>query len=112
MVSSRVAAELRECYERLQAQSVNVNVYEGFRRDVAFDLATVDAFVAGIISRILDRDTISEQEKLILRRAFLTGQTWNGHEVPEAKLGEIPEMLNYARTIELARVLCLKAVGG
>ncbi len=112
MVSSRVEAELRRSYEDLQARSINVNAYEGFWRDVAFDLVTVDAFIAGIVSRILDRDTISDQEKMILRHPWLVGQRWDGHEVRKADLGEMPEMLHYAQTIEHARTLCLQAVGG
>lgn len=104
-------ARLRDSCHRLQACSVALNDYSGSLLDIALDLVTVDTFVAGLASKILDSQTLTPQERQILLRPFLTGSVWNGHEIRLADLTEVPELLAYAQAIEQTRVSCLDAVG-
>jgi hypothetical protein len=115
MVPARMSmkqARLRDSCHRLQACSIALNDYSGSLLDIAFDLITVDTFVAGLASKILDRQTLTPQERQILLPPFLAGSIWNGHEIRHADLTGFPELLAYAQAIEQARVSCLDAVGG
>jgi hypothetical protein len=87
-----------------------VNRYDGPEGDLAFDITTADTFIAGILSSILDRATISEQAKAVLRDPMLVGLTWRGRQTQDAYLGDLPELLKNAEIIERARVLCLEAL--
>ncbi len=112
MVRSKIIDhDLCNCYENLKTLPIYVNHYSGYASDLACDIATVDSFVAGILSRILEMDNISEQEIMLLRNPVLIGLTWHGHQVKNANLSNYPDLLHSARAIECARVLCLKALG-
>jgi hypothetical protein len=105
MVPSRRIAELQKAYIRLQDHSIESNRYVGSELDLAFDLTTVDTFVAGIASKVLDGESVTPEEILLLNRPFLVGNIWNGHEVHKSDISGISEMLKYANAIEEVRVI-------
>jgi hypothetical protein len=110
MIPFQLETDLRNCFEDLKTQPLNVNRYDGPEGDLAFDITTADTFIAGILSSILDRATISEQAKAVLRDPMLVGLTWRGRQTQDAYLGDLPELLKNAEIIERARVLCLEAL--
>ena len=94
----------------LQTHSIDVHDYEDRDRELVFDVVTVDAFIAGVASKILDAERITQKETLILDRSFLLGTGWDGHDVRGRDLAGLPEILEYARRIEQARLCCLAAL--
>ena len=101
--SDAMRDELRTAYAALRGRSVNVNDYAGEQHALAFDLVTVDTFVGGIASRLLDGESVTKEERNILRLPFIRNGIWQGHEVRNAPLTHNEQILEYAEAIEKTR---------
>ena len=100
--------ELRESFEQLQTSAVDLNRYEGSQLDWAFDIVTLDSYVAGLATRLLAGETVPFEDRPILFcEPYLVDNLWNGHWARNVDLTGIPEMLKCAQAIERTRAACV-----
>jgi|SRR5882724_1614113 len=75
MVPTKVLEELRQLYES-DERVIDLANYAGSLFDVAFDVITADTFVAGIASKIVDRDIVTAEERIAVDVPFLLEDRW------------------------------------
>ena len=57
--------EMRNLFEVLAEQSLDIHEYAGRLFDVVFEILTADSFVAGIAGKLLDGDAVSTEERVL-----------------------------------------------
>ena len=76
MVSPELLKEVEERFDVLSQSSIEPGNYTGSLFDVAFEITTADTFVAGVASKIIDRDRLTKQDKAIVQRPLLLEGRW------------------------------------
>src|ERR1700730_11914324 len=107
MVSSKGTAEIRRCYEALKEKKLDIHRYSGFLFDVVFKITTADTFVAGVASKLVDRDTVAPEEKIVVSAPLLLEDRW--WRCDDGQLFDLEpyaEIRKVARSIESLRAKC------
>ncbi len=106
-----MTAEIKRCYEALTDKRIDIHKYSGPLFDVVFEIITADTFVAGVASKLLDRDPVTREERnIISAQMLLEGRLWrldNGQLFDLQAHAEIKEI---AMTIETLRAKCNEAL--
>jgi hypothetical protein len=111
MVSSKVIAEVKHRYENLKERSIDPHGYSGVLFDIAFEIITADTYIAGIASKILDRESIEPEERALLSKPLLKdGHWWQRPTGEEFDIQECVEMIRVASSIEELREKCNQAL--
>lgn len=107
MVSSKVIAEVKQCYEVLTQQSLDPHNYTYPLFQVVFEIITADTFVAGIASKILDGESVEPEERVIASSPLLLEEHW--WQCDDGQLFDIQEhteVCQVALSIERLRKKC------
>ncbi len=111
MVSSKIIKEIKQCYETLAQQSLDPHNYTGPLFQVVFEIITADTFIAGIASKILNRDPIEPEERVVINNPVLIEDRWwrcdNGQMFD---VYEYTEVRQVAMNIERLRGKCNEVV--
>lgn len=111
MVSSKMMREVRLCYEALLAQSLEPHGYTGAVFDIVFQIITAETFVAGVASKILDREVVTSEEAAVVRSPLLFGTSmWLCDDGRMFDLQSFPEIQKIAKSIESLRSKCNDAL--
>ena len=76
MVSPEIMTEIKTLFEALAEHSVDIHEYSGRMFNVVFEIFTADSFVAGIASKILNRDSVSREERVFVDSPMLIEDRW------------------------------------
>jgi hypothetical protein len=103
---------LRRAYDQLRRCIIHVSDYkESPAFDAVFSMTTMDSGVAGIADRILEGQAIPLDQQSFLRRPRLRSSTfWELEECALFDLSPFPELVEWAKIIETARIECAKLV--
>jgi len=103
--------EIKELYDALAKQSLDIHQYSGRLAEVVFDIFTVDSFVAGIASKLLDRRAISAEERaFVARPMFLDDRWWRCEDGQLFDIRSDASVKIVAETVERLRRKCDEAV--
>src|SRR5437762_10331312 len=112
MVSAKMTAEIKRCYEALADKSIDIHKYSGSLFDVVFEIITADTFVAGVANRIFNRDPITSKERAIISaQMLLEGRLWRLDNGQLFDLQSHLEIKELATSIEALRAKCSEALG-
>ncbi len=111
MVSPEDVAEIRQCFERLEHHSVDPHNYSGLLFDVVFEIITVDTYIAGIASKILDGEFIETEERLFLGKSLLIDEHWWQRPTGEVfDMQDHADISEFAVKVERLREKCYRAL--
>ncbi len=111
MVSAKVTAEIRHCYEALKEQRLDIHRYSGPLFDVVFEVVTADTFVAGVASKLIDRETVAPEERSVVTTPLLMeDRWWRCDDGQMFDLEPYPEIRRVATSIEGLRAKCNDAL--
>lgn len=111
MVSPKMIRDLKRCYEAVLAESLDPHKYSGSLFDVVFQIISAETLVAGVASKILDRETVTPKEIGAISRPLLLennqllcddGQTFD--------IEPFPEIRRVATSIETLCAKCYEAL--
>jgi hypothetical protein len=68
--------EIRNLFEVLAEQSLDIHEYSDRLFDVVFEILTADSFVAGIASKLLDGDAVTPEERVFVDSPMLIENRW------------------------------------
>ena len=107
MVSPKVRNEIRERYEALAGQSLDIHKYSDRMFDVVFEIITADTYVAGVASKIIDGDTVTPDDwNFIGRPMLMEGRWWRCDDGQLFDIEQDPEIKLVASSIESLRHKC------
>src|SRR5262245_56389938 len=110
MVSSKLTAELKRAFDRLQNASLDIHQYPSPLFDIVFEIISADTFVAGIASRLIDGDTVGPDERAIVEEPLLVERRWWKLENGQLfDLQPYPELSEAALAVESLRLKCKEA---
>jgi hypothetical protein len=113
MVSTKEIDELRRCFEVLGEHSLDLHQFTGELSSVVFEMFTADSFIAGIASKMLDRDPVPNDERIIVSKPLLIeGRWWRQMSGNLFDLKDQPDVLQLALHIERLRSSCNKILSG
>lgn len=111
MVSTEMMAAVKLAFDALEDQQLDIHRYSPPLSDVIFEIFSADSFIAGIAGKILDRDSISPEERTILDRPLLTDRRWWLRDNGELfDLQPHQEISNAANAVEDLRAKCKAAL--
>lgn len=111
MVSPKLIKEIRDLYDTLAELSLDIHEYSGPLFDVVFDIITADGFVAGIASKILDRNTVTAEERAFIARSkLMDGGWWRCDDGQLFNIGPYTRVTGVADAIERLRSKCNEAL--
>lgn len=112
MVSPKLTAQIKEGFEALQRQKLEIHDYGPPLFDVVFEIYTADTFVAGIASKLIDRDPVAQEERVVVESPLMIESRWWRRDNGELfDLQPHAEILEAALAIEDLRVKCKTALG-
>ena len=110
MRSTEMIDELRASLDVMRRTSVRAADFEGALFDVVFDILTADTFVAGIATKILDGESIPQNERVVVDRSPLVVKNSWIYEGRPFDLSAHPTILAVARAVENTRALCCQII--
>ncbi len=111
MVSPKFITEIRDLYDALAELSLDIHEYSGPLFDVVFDVVTADSFVAGIASKLLDRNTITAEERaFIATPRLIDGGWWRCDDGQLFDIRPYASVMVVADAVERLRRKCDKAL--
>jgi hypothetical protein len=112
MVSAQIIAEIRGSFEALGQQRLDIHQYSPPLFDVVFEIISADTFIAGIASKLLDRDAVGPEERAVVDHPLLVERRW--WRLENGELFDIEpyvEIYKVAVAVEDLRMKCRAAVG-
>lgn len=107
-----MTAEIKRCYEALANTGIDIHKYSGPLFDVVFEIISADTFVAGVASKLLDRDPVTREERAIISaQMLLEGRLWRLDNGKLFDLQSYAEIQAAATVIETLRAKCCEALG-
>jgi hypothetical protein len=76
MVSPKLIKEIRDLYDAVAELSLDIHEDSGPLFDVVFEIITADGYLAGIASKLLDRNTVTSEERAFVARPQLVDCGW------------------------------------
>jgi hypothetical protein len=111
MVSPKMRRGVKRCYEALLAESLEIHRYSGTVFDVAFQIITAETFVAGVATKILDREVVSPEEAAVIKNPLvLEGSLWRCDDGQTFDLKPFPQVHRTAIRVESLRAKCYDAL--
>lgn len=96
----------------MQSTSIDSTAYEGPVVAVAFELSSLDTFVAGAASTLLSGGALSREVLMVLQKPIpLQGTAWASEPDSLVELVDFPELLEAAKVIDEVRKACLAKIG-
>jgi hypothetical protein len=112
VVSPELTAEIERSFEALQNQKLEIHDYSPPLSHIVFEIYTADSFVAGIASKLLDRDPVRPEERVVVESPLMIdGRWWQCDDGELFDLQAHPEVRETAMAIEDLRVKCKAALG-
>ena len=112
MVSPKLTAEIKRGFEALRNQKLEIHDYGPPLFDVVFEIYTADTFVAGIASKLVDRDPVMQEERVVVESPLMIeGRWWRRDNGELFDLQPHVEVLEAAMAIEDLRIKCKAALG-
>lgn len=107
-------ANLQRLFWELQGSVTPIGGYadDDPCREVAFEAVEMDAYVAGIVQRLIDGDEVPAPFIAGLRRHQFFGTTWKLRDGTLFDIAGDADLLKHARLIEEALNECLKVLDG
>ena len=102
--------EIKDLYEELAELSLDIHKYSGPLFDVIFEIITVDSYVAGIASKLLDINTITPEERAFVATRKLMEGMWRRDDGQLFDIRPYPEVKVVADTVERLRSKCDQAL--
>ena len=103
--------EIRDLYDEVAELSLDIHEYSGPVFDVVFEIITADGYVAGIASKLLDRNTVTPEERAFVARPQLVdGGWWRCDDGQLFDIRPYPRVKAVADAIERLRCKCNKAL--
>jgi hypothetical protein len=109
-VRTKLLRELDRLFNNTGQRSFDIHNYTGQALDVAFEINTVDTFIAGIASRIIDQERITRTHRKILNEERLSGTDWRCFDGVLFSLKEYPELYTAASGVEELRLKARQAL--
>ena len=94
---SELTAEIKRHFEALQQQRLEIHDYAPPLFDVVFKIYTADTFVAGIASKLIDRDPVTPEEKVVVASPLMIERRWWRRDN-----GELFDLQPHAEVVEAA----------
>lgn len=110
MVRTEVLRELDRLFNDPGPRSFDINDYTGQAFDVAFEINTADSFIAGIASRIIDRERVTRAHRKVLNEARVLGSDWRCFDGELFNLEPYPKLRAAAMGVEELRLKCQEAL--
>ena len=111
MVSAKMIVEIKRKYQALSNKRIDIHQYSGPLFDVAFEITSADSFVAGVASKLLDRDSITREERILIStQVLLDGRLWRRDSGELFDLHSYAEIKDLAVSIENLRAICYEAL--
>ena len=109
MVRTKALRDLNRVFDTGK-RSIDIHNYIDQAFDVAFEITTADTFIAGIASKILDRERVTKADRKILNDVRLSGTDWRCDDGELFNLEPYPEINTAARGVEELRAQCRQAL--
>jgi hypothetical protein len=110
MVSAKVLKDLSYLFNSSD-RAIDMTRYDDELSDVVFDINTADSFVAGVASKILDREDLLPEEQAFIRKAlFLRDGIWEDSDGKTYDLRAHGEIYSVALAVERLRKKCCEAL--
>ena len=111
MVSPQGMNEIRNLYETLANQKLDIHEYSNQWFDVVFEIITADTYVAGIASKLLGGDTIDPEEAAYVSQPMLiANRCWRCEDGRLFDINPDPKVKALALAIEGLRHKCNEAL--
>ena len=112
MVPAEVIEELRQLYESSADRAIDLHRYSGPLFDVVFEIITADTFVAGVASKLLDRQAVTPEEADVVNSPLLLdSRMWLRDDRRLFDIKPYPEIHRVAMYLERLRAKCHEALG-
>ncbi|HLA11993.1 MAG TPA: hypothetical protein VJ023_15515 [Pyrinomonadaceae bacterium] len=106
MVPAKVLEELKQLYES-EERAIDLHKYTDRMFDMVFEIITADSFVAGVASKILDRETVTPEETAAISNPLLLeSRRWLCDDGQTIDLQPYDEIHQVAISIERLRAKC------
>jgi hypothetical protein len=103
-----VSGELENLYKKLQETTLDMYQFEGVMFDVAFEMTSVDSYLAGIADTIVDGLPVRKSVLGGLDEPWLIDKKyWLLERESKIDLSSYAELLEFALLLEDLRVKCL-----
>jgi hypothetical protein len=110
LVSSSAIERVRRAFFEVDEHQVELRDYQGATKAALFELVTGQSFLAGIATRILNREGVPEDDRAALVDPFLLPENrWRRPFGPCVDLTQ-PELVALARALERLRDACFVAL--
>jgi hypothetical protein len=110
MVPAKVVEELKQLYES-EERVIDLHQYSGPLFDVVFEIITADTFVAGVASKIVDREVVTPEERAVVTTPLLLdNRMWRCDDGEKFDIQLYPEINRVAKSIESLRAKCQEAL--
>jgi hypothetical protein len=110
MVPAKVVEELKQLYES-EERAIDLHQYSGPLFDVVFEIITADTFVAGVASKIVDREAVTPEESAVVTSPLLLeSRMWRCDDGEIFDIQPYPEIHRVATSIESLRAKCQEAL--
>ena len=100
---------LKMAFDKLRNTKISVLNYQGELKNVVFDMATAESFIAGIADQVLGGQPIAAEHRSGLAQEVFNGTAWLSTDGERFDLTASPELLEYAQAIDDARKACVNA---
>jgi hypothetical protein len=96
-------------FDKLRNTKISVLNYQGELKNVVFDMATAESFIAGIADQVLGGQPIAAEHRSGIAQEVFNGTAWLSTDGERFDLTASPELLEYAQAIDDARKACVNA---
>ena len=99
---------LRRLFAQMKAGGIRIADCQGDLEDVVAEMFTMDTFIAGVASTLLDGKAVEEAHREILAAPIFEGTAWILPEGGRNDLSGHPGLLGYAHLLDEVRKECLE----